>query len=96
VNEFEPYDALICSGTFTHGHLGPDALKNVLSLVRPAGWIVIGVNNEHFEGKDFQAELDSLADAKRITAPEILRIDVYEKGSPHFGDQARVILAQIV
>ena len=96
VNKFEPYDALICSGTFTHGHLGPDALKNVLSLVRPAGWIVIGVNNEHFEGKDFQAELDLLSDAKKISAPEILRIDVYEKGSPHFGDQARVILAQII
>jgi predicted TPR repeat methyltransferase len=96
VNKFEPFDALICSGTFTHGHLGPDALKNVLSLVRSAGWIVIGVNNEHFEGKNFQAELDALSDAHRITTPEILRIDVYEKGSPHFGDQARVILAQIV
>jgi predicted TPR repeat methyltransferase len=96
VNTLETYDALICSGTFTHGHLGPDALENVLSLVRPAGWIVIGVNNEHFEGKNFQAELNSLADTKRITTPEILRIDVYEKGSPHFGDQARVILAQIV
>lgn len=95
-NPYEPYDALICSGTFTHGHLGPDALKNVLPLVRPAGWIVIGVNNEHFEGKNFQSELDSLADAKKITQPEILRIDVYEKGSPHFGDQARVILAQII
>ena len=96
VNKFESYDALICSGTFTHGHLGPDALKNVLALVRPAGWIVIGVNNEHFVVKDFQAELDSLANAKQITAPEILKIDVYEKGSPHFGDQARVILAQII
>ena len=64
--------------------------------MRPAGWIIIGVNNEHFEGKDFQAELDWLADSKRITTPEILRIDVYEKGSPHFGDQARVILAQIL
>jgi len=96
INRFEEYDALICSGTFTHGHLGPDALKNVLSLVRPAGWIVIGVNNEHFESKDFQAELDSLANIKAITQPEILRIDVYEKGSPHFGDQARVILAQII
>jgi predicted TPR repeat methyltransferase len=96
VNRFESYDALICSGTFTHGHLGPDALKNVLALVRPAGWIVIGVNNEHFVGKDFQAELDSLASTKQITAPEILKIDVYEKGSPHFGDQARVILAQII
>ena len=96
LNKFDAYDALICSGTFTHGHLGPDALKNVLSLVRSAGWLVIGVNNEHFEGKDFQNELDSLAGAKRITQPEILRIDVYEKGSPHFGDQARVILAQII
>jgi predicted TPR repeat methyltransferase len=96
LNKFDAYDALICSGTFTHGHLGPDALKNVLSLVRPTGWLVIGVNNEHFEGKDFQNELNSLAGAKRITQPEILRIDVYEKGSPHFGDQARVILAQII
>ena len=96
VNKYEEYDALICSGTFTHGHLGPDSLKNVLALVRPAGWIVIGVNNEHFEGKDFQSELDSLAAHKRITTPEILRIDVYEKDSPHFGDQARVILAQII
>jgi predicted TPR repeat methyltransferase len=96
INKFDAYDALICSGTFTHGHLGPDALKNVLSLVRSAGWLVIGVNNEHFEGKDFQNELNSLAGAKRITQPEILRIDVYEKGSPHFGDQARVILAQII
>jgi predicted TPR repeat methyltransferase len=95
-NRFEPYDALICSGTFTHGHLGPDALKNVLSLVRPAGWIVIGVNNEHFVGKGFETELGLLADAKRITQPEIMRIDVYEKGSPHFGDQARVILAQMI
>ena len=50
-NKFEPYDALICSGTFTHGHLGPDALKNVVSLLRPAGRLVIGVNNEHFEDK---------------------------------------------
>jgi predicted TPR repeat methyltransferase len=93
-NIYEPYDALICSGTFTHGHLGPDSLKNVLTLVRPAGWIVIGVNNEHYEGKNFEAELNSLAGSKRITQPEILRIDVYEKGSPHFGDQARVIVAQ--
>ena len=95
-NRFEAYDALICSGTFTHGHLGPDALKNVLSIVRPAGWIVIGVNNEHFVGKGFETELGLLAVAKRITQPEIMRIDVYEKGSPHFGDQARVILAQII
>ena len=96
VNKYEKYDALICSGTFTHGHLGPDSLKNVLALVRPAGWIVIGVNSEHYEGKDFQSELDSLAAHQQITTPEILRIDVYEKGSPHFGDQARVILAQII
>lgn len=96
VNKFEPYDALICSGTFTHGHLGPDSLGNVLNLVRPAGWIVIGVNNEHFVGKEFQAELDALSHAKRITTPEIIRIDVYEKGSPHYGDQARVIVAQVI
>jgi predicted TPR repeat methyltransferase len=48
-----PYDALISSGTFTHGHLGPEVIANLLPLVRPGGWFVIGVNNEHFVAKEF-------------------------------------------
>jgi predicted TPR repeat methyltransferase len=95
-NENAPYEALISSGTFTHGHLGPECLRNLLPLLANNGWLVVGVNNEHFEGKNFVGELASLVEKGAITEPEILRIDVYEPGSVHYGDQARVIVTRAI
>ena len=95
-NENEPYEALFSSGTFTHGHLGPECLRNLLPLLAHDGWLVVGVNNEHFESKGFAGELDSLVALGAIQTPEILRIDVYEPGSVHYGDQARVIITRVI
>ena len=96
VNENPPYEALISSGTFTHGHLGPESLPHLLTLLADNAWLVIGVNNEHFEAKGFGAKLAELVSQGLITPPNILAIDVYEPGSVHFGDQARVIIARRV
>lgn len=96
LNENAPYEALISSGTFTHGHLGPECLRNLLPLLAHDGWLVVGVNNEHFEAKGFAGELDALVSIGAITQPEILRIDVYEPGSVHYGDQARVIVTRAI
>lgn len=87
-----PYDALICSGTFTHGHLGPEAIDNLIALVRPNGWCVIGVNNEHFEAREFDKKLNQLIETNQIADLQIVRIQVYEPGSDHYGDQARVLV----
>lgn len=87
-----PYDALICSGTFTHGHLGPEAIENLIELVRPGGWLVIGVNNEHFIARGFDGYLAQLTAEAVISEPIILRVDVYEEGSAHRGDQARILI----
>ena len=95
-NENAPYEALISSGTFTHGHLGPQCLRNLLPLLANNGWLVVGVNNEHFEAKGFEGELESLVALGAITQPQILRIDVYEPGSVHHGDQARVIVTRAI
>ena len=95
-NENEPYEALFSSGTFTHGHLGPECLRNLLPLLAHNGWLVVGVNNEHFESKGFAGELESLVALGAIQTPEIFRIDVYEPGSVHYGDQARVILTRAI
>ena len=95
-NENEPYEALFSSGTFTHGHLGPECLRNLLPLLAHDGWLVVGVNNEHFESKGFSGELESLVALGAIQTPEILRIDVYEPGSVHYGDQARVIVTRAI
>ena len=95
-NENAPYEALFSSGTFTHGHLGPECLRNLLPLLAHNGWLVVGVNNEHFESKGFAGELESLVALGAIQTPEIFRIDVYEPGSVHYGDQARVILTRAI
>jgi SAM-dependent methyltransferase len=95
-NENAPYEALFSSGTFTHGHLGPECLRNLLPLLAHDGWLVVGVNNEHFETKGFAGELESLVALGAIHTPEILRIDVYEPGSVHYGDQARVIVTRAI
>ena len=87
-----PYDALICSGAFTHGHLGPEAIDNLIALVRPNGWCVIGVNNEHFEAREFDKKLNQLIETNQIADLQILKIQVYEPGSDHYGDQARVLV----
>ncbi|MDP1851209.1 MAG: class I SAM-dependent methyltransferase [Candidatus Planktophila sp.] len=93
-NENPPYEALFSSGTFTHGHLGPECIANLLPLLEHNGWLVVGVNNEHFESRGFAQELSTLVDLGLIQSPEILRIDVYEPGSVHHGDQARVIITR--
>lgn len=95
-NENAPYEALFSSGTFTHGHLGPECLRNLLPLLAHDGWLVVGVNNEHFESKGFAGELESLVVLGAIQTPKILRIDVYEPGSVHYGDQARVIVTRAI
>ena len=96
LNENAPYEALFSSGTFTHGHLGPECLRNLLPLLAHGGWLIVGVNNEHFEDKGFASELDSLFAIGAIQAPELLRIDVYEPGSVHYGDQARVFVTRVI
>lgn len=84
------YDALISSGTFTHGHLGPEAIENLLPIVRSGGYFIIGANAEHFAARDFTGFLAGLAGEGLITTPEYHRIDVYDPGSPHYGDQSVV------
>ena len=71
-------------------------MSNLLPLLANNGWLVVGVNNEHFEAKGFAGELDALVALGAIREPEILRIDVYEEGSVHDGDQARVIVTRAI
>lgn len=85
------YDVAISAGTFTHGHLGPDALINVLSFVRTGGLMVVGINKEHFGTNGFKASLQQAKDSNRISAPTFSEVQIYDEGSPHYGDLAFVI-----
>ncbi|MGC6485412.1 MAG: class I SAM-dependent DNA methyltransferase [Candidatus Puniceispirillales bacterium] len=52
------YAAMISSGTFTHGHLGPEALANLFRLATPGCFALIGINAMHFEESAFAPAFD--------------------------------------
>ena len=84
INDLEvPYDSLICIGIFTHGHLQPDAIKNLLSLVRSGGYFVIGINARYFNEEDFESLLTHLHVSGYISKPNFEDAQVYAVNSPH-------------
>lgn len=54
----DSYAAMISVGAFTHGHLGPDALGELLRVGRPGARYAIGINAAHFEEFGFDERLD--------------------------------------
>jgi predicted TPR repeat methyltransferase len=78
-----PYDALICIGIFTHGHLSPSALDNLLPLVKSNGFLVIGINSKYFKSENFSKKFHELTSSKTITAPVFQETRVYKEDSEH-------------
>ncbi|MEM9580649.1 MAG: class I SAM-dependent methyltransferase [Pseudomonadota bacterium] len=56
------YTGAVSAGTFTHGHVGPNAMAEVLRILHPGGAAVLTVNAEHWQAKGFEAALDRLSD----------------------------------
>lgn len=83
------YGAILSSGAFTHGHLGPNVLISLLSIARSGALFVIGVNRAHYGDHGFDAALAGLADENRITEPSVDEIRMYSKeGHDHSADIA--------
>ncbi len=57
----DSYSGLVSSGVFTHGHLGPDALAELLRVVRSGSVGVIGINASLFESNGYQDRLERYA-----------------------------------
>ncbi len=82
----DTYGALLSAGTFTHGHVGPQALDEVIRIARPGALFVLGINGAHFEEHGFGAAFTRLASAKRITTPDYVDCPVYADDSHDHAD----------
>ena len=78
-----PYDALICIGVFTHGHLPMKTISNLLELVKPKGHFVIGINAKYFTEENFEKYFGELFESQIISLPKYLEVQVYADKSPH-------------
>jgi predicted TPR repeat methyltransferase len=85
------YSGIVSAGTFTYGHLGPEALARLIGLARPGTLIVASVNEGHYRAAGFAAALAALAPA--ITRAEDLLLPIYGPSAQgeHGNDVARVL-----
>lgn len=82
------YDVVVCVGTLTHGHVGPEALAEFVRVTRPGGHVVATVLADVWEPGGFRAEVDRLTGAG---AAELVSADVtpYRAGA---GVEARMLV----
>jgi SAM-dependent methyltransferase len=58
--ESATYNAIVCVGTFTHGHVGPHGIRELLRATKVGGCIVLSVNEGVWESDAYEAALDTL------------------------------------
>ncbi len=85
------YAGAVSSGTFTHGHVGPEALDEVLRIVRPGGLVALSVNTEHWAARGFAARFDDLG--PRVSGLTLREVRIYgpEATGPHAQDLSQVV-----
>lgn len=54
------YAGIVSSGTFTHGHLGPDVLPALLRIARPGALFTLSINAVHYQDLGFDRALNTL------------------------------------
>jgi len=84
------YQGVVSSGTFTHGHVGPDALGELLRVAAPGALFTLSIRAEHYEAKHFGPAFERLGD--QITGFETHPCQVYGAGaSPAHQDDTCLI-----
>ncbi len=86
----DTYGAVASSGTFTHGHVGPDAIDGLLHVARPGALFVLAINAAHFKARGFEAKFNELA--PRIADLSLREVRIYGPAADaaHAEDTARI------
>ncbi|MCA3441753.1 MAG: class I SAM-dependent methyltransferase [Rhodobacter sp.] len=89
------YTGVVSSGTFTHGHVGPEAFGPMLAVAAPGALFALSVNLRVWAAAGFEPALAALAGQLR----DMQRIEVAIYGAAaarldpdHAGDRAMIVL----
>ncbi|WP_264211723.1 class I SAM-dependent DNA methyltransferase [Leisingera thetidis] len=92
------YRGVVSSGTFTHGHLGPEVLPVLLRVAAPDTWFALSVNTRFYGKAGFAAAFERLRRGqwiKHLTLPET-RIYGPRATGTHKDDTALIAVFQKV
>ncbi len=82
------YAGAVSAGTFTNGHVGPEALEEVLRILQPKGWAVLSVNSVHWDAMGFEGVLARLAPQIADLRKQDIAIYDSEAAGDHAADRA--------
>lgn len=87
-----PYGGIVSSGTFTHGHVGPQALPGLLALAAPGALVALSVNAGVWEALRFPAALAALP----IRDLDLTEVAIYGQAATladpaHAADRALIV-----
>lgn len=77
------YDAVICVGAFTYGHVTPDAFAEIIRITKPGGIFCFTVREEVFHEQDYRKQTLQLEVDEAWELLELRRED-YIKGEDTF------------
>ena len=93
------YAAVISSGTFTHGHLGPEALDELWRMAEPGARCVIGINSRHYDLMGFGEKIAIDTSSGVISSPELVEVAIYDSDDDtgdHSSDTALIVDCTII
>lgn len=87
-----PYMGVVSAGTFTLGHVGPDALQHLLDVAASGALFVISVNDAHYVSAGFEAAFTGFGD--QITGLTSREVRIYDDRADekHRSDKARLLV----
>lgn len=74
----DAYMGIVSVGTFTHGHLTPEPIRELVRIAAPSAVCAIGINNEHYVEHGFDRLFGELVAEGRITSPANIDVSIYE------------------
>jgi SAM-dependent methyltransferase len=87
------YGAVVSCGTFTHGHVGPECLPELLRVTRPGALFVCGTIPSVLDGSGFGSALARLVAMRAISPVRFRDIAIYEGADhPHKDDRGLVMV----
>ena len=88
----DSYGGFVSCGTFTHGHVGPACLPELLRVAEPGALFACGTIAPVFDGMGFGSALAKLVAAGTITPVKFHDIEIYENADhDHAADRGLVM-----
>lgn len=78
---------VISAGAFTHGHLGPECIDELLRVSAPGSTAAIGINSAHYVVHGFADYFAAKQAANEISKVEIVELAIYDAAAATLEDK---------